>query len=147
MSGDPGREVLGGPPYQVVFGLFDDVLKTSPSRMVGESAIARLHHSGTEVEVGESPRSSLPTRERARKTRAGRAGRKKVVLPFLLPALTLYSLVFVYPAVQALWISLHEWNGFQAKMTYVGFGNFTRMLSDETFWSALQNTLLITVIG
>jgi ABC-type sugar transport system permease subunit len=101
--------------------------------------------------VGISTRSvgtrSVQTRKRVGKGEVGRPGRKKIVLPFLLPALVLYSVVFVYPAVQALWISLHEWNGFQAKMVYVGFGNFARMASDATFWSALQNTLIITVFG
>lgn len=99
------------------------------------------------VSTRNSATKSVQTRKRVGKSQAGRPGRKKVVLPFLLPALTLYSVVFIYPAVRALWISLHEWNGFQAKMAYVGFGNFTRMLSDEAFWSALQNTLLITVVG
>ncbi|TFC77267.1 sugar ABC transporter permease [Cryobacterium sp. TMS1-20-1] len=90
---------------------------------------------------------SPPRARRRFKGTVGRAGRRKVVLPFLLPALLVYSVVFVYPAVQALWISLHEWNGFQQDMVYIGLGNFTRMVGDATFWSALQNTLLITVVG
>lgn len=88
----------------------------------------------------------VQTRRRT-KGRVGRPGRNKVVLPFLLPALLVYSVVFVYPALQALWISLHEWNGFQENMVYIGLGNFTRMLGDATFWTALQNTLTITVVG
>lgn len=86
-------------------------------------------------------------RKRTEKTHAGRPGRKKIVLPFLLPALILYSVVFIYPAVRALWISLHKWNGFQSEMAYIGFGNFNRMWNDPTFWSALRNTLWITVVG
>jgi len=85
--------------------------------------------------------------KRAGKSSAGRPGRKKIVLPFLLPALMLYSVVFIFPAVRALWISLHTWNGFQSEMTYIGFGNFNRMWNDPTFWSALRSTFWITVVG
>jgi ABC-type sugar transport system permease subunit len=100
--------------------------------------------------VSETTRITAPRPARARrrtKGRAGRPGRNKVVLPFLLPALLVYTVVFVYPAVQALWISLHEWNGFQENMVYIGLGNYERMLGDATVWSSLQNTLLITVVG
>ncbi|MDB5271598.1 MAG: transporter permease [Hymenobacter sp.] len=100
--------------------------------------------------MSETTRITAPRPARARrrtKGRAGRPGRNKVVLPFLLPALLVYTVVFVYPAVQALWISLHEWNGFQENMVYIGLGNYERMLGDATVWSSLQNTLLITVVG
>lgn len=91
-------------------------------------------------------RAPVPAKKRVKGT-VGRAGRNKIVLPFLLPALLIYSVVFIYPAVQALWISLHEWNGFEDDMVFVGFGNFTRMAGDPTFWTALQNTLWITIAG
>lgn len=80
-------------------------------------------------------------------TAPGRPGRKKVVLPFLLPALLIYTFIFVYPAVEALWISLHKWNGFNENMVFIGFGNFTRMMDDATFWTALSNTLLVSIAG
>jgi ABC-type sugar transport system permease subunit len=93
-----------------------------------------------------TPALAVTKRKRMR-GHVGRAGRRKVVLPFVLPALLIYSAIFVYPAIRALWISLHEWNGFAEEATFIGFGNYTRMLEDSTFWSALGNTLLITVAG
>jgi ABC-type sugar transport system permease subunit len=69
------------------------------------------------------------------------------VVPFLLPALAVYTLIFVYPAVDAIRVSLFQWNGFTTKMTYIGFGNYQHLLSDPTFWVSLRNTAVITVGG
>ena len=88
-----------------------------------------------------------PRTARPGKPHLGRAGRRKIVLPFLLPAIAVYTAFFVWPALQALWISLHDWNGFKAKMIYIGFGNFTKMFGDSTFWASLKNTLFITFVG
>ena len=76
-----------------------------------------------------------------------RRGRRKLVIPFLLPALLIYSVVFVYPAVDALRVSLYQWTGFTESMVYVGFGNYERMLTDPTFRIALRNTLYIAIGG
>jgi ABC-type sugar transport system permease subunit len=70
-----------------------------------------------------------------------------MVLPFLLPALAVYTIFLVYPAEEALRVSFFQWNGFTSKMTYVGFGNYRQLLSDQTFWTALRNTVIITVGG
>lgn len=76
-----------------------------------------------------------------------RRGRKKIVIPFLLPALLIYTVIFVYPATDALRVSLYQWTGFTESMVYVGFGNYQRMLNDPTFWIALRNTLIIAFGG
>jgi ABC-type sugar transport system permease subunit len=68
-------------------------------------------------------------------------------VPFLLPALAVYTLIFVYPAFDAIRVSLFQWNGFTTKMTYIGFGNYRHLLSDPTFWVSLRNTAVITVGG
>ncbi len=76
-----------------------------------------------------------------------RRGRQKVVLPFLLPALLLYSVIFVYPVLRAFWVSLHEWSGFGSTMKFVGLWNFTHMLKDSLFWDSLGRTLAIVFFG
>ncbi|HEY0689895.1 MAG TPA: sugar ABC transporter permease [Kribbella sp.] len=76
-----------------------------------------------------------------------RTGRSHVVVPFLLPALAVYTLIFVYPAFDAIRVSLFQWNGFTTKMTYIGFGNYQHLLSDPTFWVSLRNTAVITIGG
>ena len=77
----------------------------------------------------------------------GRQGRKRMVIPFILPALIIYTLFFVYPAIQAFWVSLHNWSGFGTKMVYIGLGNYQKMFKDDVFWSSLKRTLIISFIG
>lgn len=77
----------------------------------------------------------------------GRSGKRSVVIPFILPALVLYTLFFVYPAIQALWVSLHDWSGFGKNMVFIGLGNYQEMFRDPIFWGALGRTLLIAVVG
>ena len=77
----------------------------------------------------------------------GRPGQRKVVIPFILPALAVYTVIFIYPAIQALWVSLHSWSGFGRNKVYVGLANYEEMTKDPIFWGALQRTLLIAVVG
>jgi ABC-type sugar transport system permease subunit len=76
-----------------------------------------------------------------------RRGRRQLVIPFILPALALYTLVFVYPALQSFWVALHDWNGFDARMKFIGLGNFREMLNDHTLRVALWHTLFISLVG
>jgi ABC-type sugar transport system permease subunit len=77
----------------------------------------------------------------------GRPGRGRIVLPFIVPAFLVYTLLFVIPAVWALWVSLHDWSGFGKNMVYIGLGNYAEMSKDPIFWGALRRTLLIGVVG
>jgi ABC-type sugar transport system permease subunit len=70
-----------------------------------------------------------------------------MVIPFILPAFLVYSVFFVYPALQALWVSLFRWSGFGANMVYIGFGNYAEILHDPIFWDALKRTLIIALPG
>jgi ABC-type sugar transport system permease subunit len=77
----------------------------------------------------------------------GRPGQRRIIVPFILPAFLVYTLLFVLPAIQALWVSLHNWSGFGKNMVYIGLGNYEEMLKDPIFWGALGRTLLITAAG
>jgi len=77
----------------------------------------------------------------------GRSGRQRMVIPFLLPAFILYTVFFVYPAIQAFWVSLHEWSGFGKTMIYIGLGNYQEMLQDKIFWASFRRTVYIAVAG
>jgi ABC-type sugar transport system permease subunit len=76
-----------------------------------------------------------------------RNGRSKMIIPFVAPALLVYVVFFVYPAVQALWVSFHEWSGFVPQMQFVGLANFRELLKDDMFMLSLKNTLTITFVG
>lgn len=77
----------------------------------------------------------------------GRRGQRSIIIPFILPAFLVYTLLFVLPAIQALWVSLHDWSGFGKNMVYIGLGNYEEMRKDPIFWGALGRTLLIAVVG
>ena len=73
--------------------------------------------------------------------------KRKRVLVLLIPALTLYLALFLFPAVQSLWVSLHEWSGFTAKMKWVGLANYKELLTDDLFWMSMFTTLKVLFIG
>ncbi|MFD0801919.1 carbohydrate ABC transporter permease [Streptomonospora algeriensis] len=79
--------------------------------------------------------------------------RPSLPTPYLLiaPALLILALVLVWPMVQMVWNSLHdytirnllpnapapEWNG---------FAHYRRLLSDPEFWTILRNTVVVCVL-
>lgn len=77
----------------------------------------------------------------------GRQGKRSLVIPFILPAFAIYTLLFVYPSIQALWVSLHDWSGFGKNMVYIGLDNYVEMSKDPIFWGALGRTIVIAVVG
>ncbi len=72
--------------------------------------------------------------------------RRRIVL-LLVPALILYLGLFIYPAVRALWVSLHSWTGFTARMQWVGLANFKELIRDDLYWRTFVITLKIIFIG
>jgi ABC-type sugar transport system permease subunit len=73
--------------------------------------------------------------------------RRKGILILMIPALALYLALFIYPAVQSFWVSLHEWSGFTAQMKWVGLANYKELLHDDLFWMTLGTTMKILFIG
>jgi ABC-type sugar transport system permease subunit len=61
-----------------------------------------------------------------------------------LPAIVLFAVFVVYPVLSGLYYSLFNWPGY-GKRTYVGLGNFTNLLHDSEFFSAVKVTLIYTV--
>lgn len=67
---------------------------------------------------------------------------------FLLPALGLYTLFFVAPALRAFYVSLFDWNGFTKSRNFIGLANFIELLSTPHFWqNVMKNTCMIAVVG
>ena len=68
------------------------------------------------------------------------------MLPLIIPAgLLIY---FVYVALGwNLWVSVSDWEQYSLEASY-GFGGFqwyAKMFSDDAFWVALKNTLLLSL--
>lgn len=67
---------------------------------------------------------------------------------FIAPALIFYLWLFIYPSLNAFYISFFDWNGFTSKMNFVGLKNFKELVGDFSFWNvAVKNSFLITFVG
>jgi raffinose/stachyose/melibiose transport system permease protein len=66
---------------------------------------------------------------------------KPQYLLFLLPALGLYSLFFIYPFIQTLLSSFTRWNGITAPV-YIGLANYTQLFHDSVLMSGVVRILI-----
>ena len=65
---------------------------------------------------------------------------------YLLPAITVLSLVVVYPLLNALYVSFHQWDlSTGGKMFFIGWQNYRDTLRDRYFWLSLTTSL--TFVG
>jgi ABC-type sugar transport system permease subunit len=65
---------------------------------------------------------------------------------FLTPSLILFILFIVVPTIAVLALSLYNWNFF-SDPTFVGFSNFTRLVTDPQAGQAVMVTLVFLVLG
>ncbi len=65
-------------------------------------------------------------------------------LVYILPGLLVYFALVLGPIIAAIGISFTEWNGIGSP-NWIGFGNYAKLLSDETFYVALKNNALFMV--
>jgi len=66
---------------------------------------------------------------------------------FVLPYLIFFTLFLVYPIIQGVYMSLTERDVFGFDVEFIGIANYTKLLTDETFWISLKNTLFYTTIA
>ena len=70
----------------------------------------------------------------------------RVIIPFLLPALILYSVFVLYPYARAFYISLTSWRGTSANMPFVGMDNYRKLLDETRFLDALTRNGQLLII-
>lgn len=73
--------------------------------------------------------------------------KRKLILPFLLPALLLYGGLFLYPAIRTLLIAFTSWDGITDAMSYVGLDNFAQLVRDKSFLNSITNTFVFVIMG
>jgi len=73
--------------------------------------------------------------------------RRYIAWIFLAPSLIMYLYFFVYPTIEAIRLSFFKLSGFTQNPEFVGFKNFSKLISDDSFLMALKNTLLLLIIG
>lgn len=71
---------------------------------------------------------------------------RRIVVPFLLPALALLGVFFVYPLVRTIVISLSEYSR-TGLAVFVGGDNYAELFGDPDYFNALKNTFLLAFIG
>ncbi|KQY94650.1 MULTISPECIES: carbohydrate ABC transporter permease [Paenibacillus] len=68
----------------------------------------------------------------------------------IFPALIIYSIFFVVPAIAGFYYSFTDWRLDRLELTFIGWDNFKKIFSDKTLILALQNTAIfaiVTVVG
>lgn len=90
-----------------------------------------------------------PLHRPRRRSRYGIVDRQKrrLLLPFVVPALGLYGGFMLYPAFTTFWVALTDWNGVTPNLPYVGLRNFRELAHDDAFRATIGHTVLFTVLG
>ena len=79
------------------------------------------------------------------KVRSRRIGIAAAV--FLLPALILIAVYFIYPVIDTFVISTYKWNGISADRTFIGIENWANLIHDKLFWEAFGHNIIIMVFS
>jgi raffinose/stachyose/melibiose transport system permease protein len=82
------------------------------------------------------------TRPRRAKARGGGL----VAWAFALPALIVYVVFLVYPALSSLWFSFTDWDGLSPTYNVVGLDNYRKLPDDPVVVQAVINNVIWTVV-
>jgi multiple sugar transport system permease protein len=94
--------------------------------------------------MSRAPRASAWTRLVVPKTYADR--QRRAGFFFVLPAVVFFSCVFLVPLVQSVVGSFYRTVPGGASR-YVGFRLYEKVLTDDTFWTAVQNTVSLLLMS
>jgi raffinose/stachyose/melibiose transport system permease protein len=70
-----------------------------------------------------------------------------LVMLFVLPGMTLFSLFLLMPIGQSAIFSVYDWDGFGPLSDYVGFSNYERLLGHEVFQGAVIHSFAIMALS
>ncbi|MEV6105836.1 sugar ABC transporter permease [Streptomyces sp. NPDC051940] len=99
------------------------------------------------------PATARPPAAVAPKTRSRAPGgpldqaRARLFWPFLGPALGLYVLLFIVPALFSVAVSLTRWSGPGTSAQWRGLDNYVRLFGDPVFLRSFRNTLVLLGLG
>lgn len=75
-----------------------------------------------------------------------RSAQRRIIIPFLLPALVLLAVFFLYPLIRTVEISMSEFSR-TGLSTFAGLDQYRELLEDPDYGNALVNTFMITFVG
>jgi multiple sugar transport system permease protein len=95
------------------------------------------------MEAASVQAGTTPERRRSK----GIPERRLAVL-MVAPSMVLIAIVAAWPIIYAIWLSLHEYSVRVAGLSrWAGLRNYSNALSDPAWWSALEHTLIFTVVS
>lgn len=65
---------------------------------------------------------------------------------YLVPAVGLFSVFFIYPFFFSVFISFNEWDLISGETRFVGIANYVRLFADPMFWETLSNTYFYVLL-
>lgn len=66
---------------------------------------------------------------------------------FLIPALTFFLILWIYPLLQLFYYSVTDFNGVNYNYDFVGFKNYIKVLNNGTLTNSMKNTLFYAVMS
>ena len=66
---------------------------------------------------------------------------------FIVPAVAIFSIFYIYPFFEIFNLSLHEWNGISLIREFVGLSNFQELMRDKVWWDSVGHAAYITLIA
>ncbi|WP_168119869.1 sugar ABC transporter permease [Paenibacillus sp. HB172176] len=70
---------------------------------------------------------------------------QQVSYTFVLPAVLLYVVFFIYPSIQSFYYALTDWNGISPDYHIVGMDNFIHLWSESRFLASFKNTFIYAI--
>jgi raffinose/stachyose/melibiose transport system permease protein len=68
-----------------------------------------------------------------------------VFASFVTPLLVFYTIFFLLPLLSGFRFSFTDWNGLTDSWSFVGFGNYVRALTSDSFYYSLGRTLVFAI--
>ncbi|WP_429311062.1 carbohydrate ABC transporter permease [Paenibacillus mucilaginosus] len=65
---------------------------------------------------------------------------------FVLPALIIFTLLYVYPTLSGFYYSLTDWSPYKDEIRFVGFDQYVDLFKTNELYDALKNTMIYAVI-
>lgn len=96
------------------------------------------------TEVGEG---TLRRRMATTLGRKGSLGDERAGYWFVAPAAVHLVVFALLPILFVLWLSFFRWDLLQNIQRFTGFGNYQSVMADGSFWHAMGNSLVYTLVG
>ncbi len=66
-------------------------------------------------------------------------------LPYLIPGAAAFVVVVGIPLIQNVYNSMTSWRGGRSPQRWVGFENYSKLMSDEAFWTSFKNSIAMII--